>query len=225
VLADQAGDDLEVTVPMGAYRIAAAGLGVPAASAAGAGGLAGWHAGTRLRQIADEVYLGPGTVVRSTSPFTLRGRRPVGTAVVPAAVAVGGRGVVATRLAPTTRSIAVVVQAGEDIDHTLSGLALGLDGAERRGGPGRPAPPQIVVSGSRAHGVFAIEPHPGADAVVVTVASDERWQLAGVVGSAGEPTELAAELTERGLDGVLADETLSPLGLSQLRWRPPVEVG
>jgi large repetitive protein len=225
VLADETGEELEVTVPRGAYRIAAAGLGVPASAAADPGGLAGWHAGTRLRQIADDVYLGPATVVRSTSPFTLRGRRPVGTAVVPAAVAVGGRGVVATRLAPTTQSIAVVVQATDDIDHTLTGLALGLDGAQRRGGTAGPEPPLIVVSGSRAHGVFAIEPEQAANAVVVTVASDERWQLAGIVGSAGDPAELAAELAERGLDGVLADETLSPLGLSQLRWRQPEEVG
>ena len=173
------------------------------------GGLAGWHAGTRLRQIADDVYLGPATVVYSTSPLTLRARRPVGAAVVPAAVAVSGYGVVATRL-PTSRSVVVVVQAADDLDHTLAGLALGLEGASRRAGPDGPEPPRIVVSGARAHGVFAIEPEEGADAVVVTVGSDERWQLAGVIGSAGDAAELAAEITERGLDGVLAADTLSP---------------
>jgi hypothetical protein len=219
VLADETGDELEVTVPRGAYRIAAAGLGMPVASAANPSGLAGWHSGTRLRQLADDVYLGPGTVVRATSALTLRARRPVGAAVVPATVAVNGRGIVSTRLAHTTRSVAVVLQATDDLDDTLSGLALGLDGAERRTGPEGPERPRIVLSGPRAHGVFAIEPEPDADAVVVTVASDERWQLSGIVGSAGEPAELAAELAELGLDGVLADETLSPLGTSELRWR------
>ena len=224
VLADATGDELRLSVPRGAHRIAAAGLGVPPASAEPSG-LAGWHAATRLRQIADDVCLGPATVVRSTSPLTLRARRPVGAAVVSAHVAVSGRGVVATRLARATRSVAVVVQATGDIDDTLAGLALGLDGAERRAGPDGLEPPRIVVSGSRAHGVFAIEPDADADAVVVTVASDERWELVGVVGSAGDAAELVAELTERGLDSVLADETLSPLGASRLRWRPPEEVG
>ena len=149
-------------MPRGAHRIAAAGLGVPPASAAPSG-LAGWHASTRLRQIADDVYLGPATVLRSTSPLTLRARRPVGTAVLPALVAVSGRGVVATRLPRTTRSVAVVVQATGDIDDTLAGLALGLEGAERRAVPEGPEPPRIVVSGTRAHGVFAIEPEADAE--------------------------------------------------------------
>ena len=118
-----------------------------------------------------------------------------------------------------------MVQSTGDIDDTLAGLALGLDGAERRAGPEGLEPPRIVVSGSRAHGVFAIEPEADADAVVVTVASDERWELVGVVGSAGDAVELVAELAERGLDGVLADETLSPLGASRLHWHPPEEVG
>ena len=219
VLAEETAAKLELPLPRGAYRLAAAGLGVPVSSEAGASGLAGWHAGTRLCQIADDVYLGPRTVVRSTSPLTLRGRRPVGAAVVPAPVAVGGRGVVSTRLPRGTRSVAIAIQTTEDIDDTLAGLVLGLEGAARRTAGGVPEPPRIVVSGSRAHGIFAIEPEPAAAALVITVASDERWQLAGVVGSAGEPSDLAADLTERGLGGLLADETLSPLGRSELRWR------
>jgi hypothetical protein len=82
----------------------------------------------------------------------------------------------------------------------------------------------LVVSGPRAHGVFAIEPELDADAVVVTVASDERWQLSGVVGSAGEPEELAAELADRGLEDLLCEATSSPLGRSELRWRQEDEV-
>jgi hypothetical protein len=127
--------------------------------------------------------------------------------------------VVSTRLPRGTRAVAIAIQTTEDLDDTLAGLVLGLEGAVRRTAGDVPEPPRIVVSGSRAHGIFALEPEPEAAAVVVTVASDERWELAGVVGSAGEPSDLAADLTERGLGGLLADETLSPLGRSELRWR------
>ena len=79
VLADATGDELRLSVPRGAHRIAAAGLGVPPASAKPSG-LAGWHAATRLRPDR-----------RRCLPWPRNGR-PLDVASHPAGAKAGGRG-------------------------------------------------------------------------------------------------------------------------------------
>jgi hypothetical protein len=113
----------------------------------------------------------------------------------------------------------VALEPAPDADVELEGLVLGLEGATRDG-----AEPQTVVAGPRTYRVFGLEPDPDAAAVVATVASDERWALAAVIGSAAAPVVLAGELLHRGLEQLLDAGARSPLGASELKWHANQEV-
>ena len=218
LLAEASGQAFELELPEGASRIAVAGEG----RAEGGGGhptAAGWHAATRLRQLSAIAFLSPGAVLTSPAPATLRDRQPVTAALVAAADAVAGRATVSTRLPAGARTLLVALEPAPDVDAELDGLVLGLEGAARDG-----AEPRTVVAGARTCRAFGLEPDPGAPAVIATVASDERWALAAVIGSSAAPDVLAGELLHRGLEALLDSDPHSPLGASEVEWHPNQEV-
>ena len=158
----------------------------------GAGGppkAAGWHAGTRLRQLSAIAFVAPGALVTSPAPATRRDRQPVTAALVAAADAVAGRATVSTRLPGHVRTLLVGLEPAPDVDDDLEGLVLGLEGAARD-----VVEPRTVVAGPRTYRVFGLKPDPEGPAVVATVASDERWTLAAVIGSTAAPDVLAGDL-------------------------------
>lgn len=224
VLADQSEYGYQLEVPTGTDRLVV--LGAGSAGLAGAG-MAGWHAGSLVAQVGPDTYLAHRSVITADASSTLRGRRRVDTALVPAAEAVAGFGTVVTRLPAGTRAVAVALEAEGALDSSLDGLVLGLAGAARAvDGEGRPLRPAVSVSGTRAIAVFDVVPDPKAVAVRVTVASDERWLLAGVVGATGEgaAASLAGRLAMGGMAGVAGTLVGDPLGSSLVRWSPPKTV-
>ena len=171
-LADQLGSVHTLELPLGTARwrpSASAHLSAPRATRPEPPG----GTGTALAQVGAAAYLGPGCVVTATSPATLRNRQPVTAAVVTGAAAVAGAAAVTTRLPVDTRTVIVALEATVDPDDALSGLILGIDGGEQTG-----ATPTIVVSGTRAHGLFDVRALRGSAAISVTVATDPRWRLA-----------------------------------------------
>ncbi|MCE3246191.1 MAG: putative transcriptional activator [Geminicoccaceae bacterium] len=218
LVAEASGEIFELELGEGASRIAVAGEG-RAEGASGAPTAAGWHAGTRLRRLSAIAFVASGAVVTAPAAATLRDRRPATVALVTAADAVAGRATVSTRLPPGVHALLVALEPAPDADVELEGLVLGLEGATRDG-----AEPQTVVAGPRTYRVFGLEPDPDAAAVVATVASDERWALAAVIGSAAAPVVLAGELLHRGLEQLLDAGARSPLGASELKWHANQEV-
>jgi large repetitive protein len=218
LVAEASGETFELELGEGASRIAVAGEG-RAEGASGAPTAAGWHAGTRLRRLSAIAFVAPGAVVTAPAAATLRDRRPATVALVTAADAVAGRATVSTRLPPGVHALLVALEPAPDADAELEGLVLGLEGAARDG-----AEPETVVAGPRTYRVFGLEPDPDAAAVVATVASDERWALAAVIGCTAAPDVLAGELLHRGLEQLLDEGARSPLGASELKWHANQEV-
>jgi hypothetical protein len=105
------------------------------------------------------------------------------------------------------------------------GVALGLEGATRPSENGRkPGPPISVVTGRRIYALFDVEPEEEAQAITVTVSSDERWELGGVLGTATTPEEAEELIAEQNLESMAARLTGSPLGASVVTWTPAPDV-
>ncbi len=213
-LADQLGKSQTLRLPRGTARLAAVGLGTPDRFGRDAAGAAGWHAQTVLLQVGAAGYLGPGCVVTATSPATLRSRQPVTAAVVTAAVAVAGASTVTTQLPIETRTVIIALETADDPDDALAGLVLGLDGGERTG-----AAPTVVVSGTRAHGLFDVHPLRGAAVMSVTVAADPRWRLSATIGTRTDAPSVAPQIVEFGLEEIIGTEQVSSTGSSTISYQ------
>ena len=213
-LADQLGSVHTLELPLGTARVAAVGLGTPFRPKGDPTGAAGWHPGTALAQVGAAAYLGPGCVVTATSPATLRNRQPVTAAVVTGAAAVAGAAAVTTRLPVDTRTVIVALEATVDPDDALSGLILGIDGGEQTG-----ATPTIVVSGTRAHGLFDVRALRGSAAISVTVATDPRWRLAATIGTRTDAQTTAPRIVAFGLEEIVGAEQVSSTGSSTVRYQ------
>lgn len=213
-LADTIGLRHTFALPRGTARLAIAGLGAADRFGQRPAGAAGWHAATTLLQIGEAAYLGPRCVITATSPATLRRRQPVTTSVVGAATAVAGASVVTTRLPVGTRTVIVALETDGDPDEALAALVLGIDGAERA-----PSPPTVVVSGTRAHGLFPVTPVGRAPAITVTVATDPRWRLAAVAATQTDAATLVPQIVERGLEEIIGTEQVSATGSSKVSYK------
>jgi hypothetical protein len=212
VLLDRTGGELSVTVPLGTHRLVVAGLGAPAGGDA-TSGLAGWHAASMVAQVTPDVYLAPASLIRAEASRTVRARRTVGAALVRAGEAVAGAGSVVTRLPGGLSAVLLALDTEGAVDAALDGLVLGLEGAERAGAP------LVVTAGDRVYAVFPLDPTVRrTDSITVTVGSDERWLLAGVVGSAGPARDLADRVVEGGLADRVAELVGGALGASVVRW-------
>jgi hypothetical protein len=217
VAEDETGEALEFQVPVGAWRIGLLGGGQSAGeSQLTATGLPGWDPGSMIAQIAADTYLAGGCVLRTSSPPTFRQRQMVTAAMVRAADAVYGQGLVSTILPPAS-SIAVALETAETIDDALAGLVLGLEGAHRLVEDGVESKPVLVVSGPRVYAAFDVVPE-ASGPMVVSIASDDRWALAGTLGADVSAVTLADRIASAGHDTLAASLISSPLGSSHVRW-------
>jgi hypothetical protein len=157
------------------------------------GGLAGWHARTRVAGLGSHAALGPGCVV------TVHGRPTVrGVAWTTAGELLAGAAVVHTRFSRPVGTVAVVLETGT-VDR-LDGLGLDLRGARRaRGEDGVELPPRVVLSGGQAVVVYAVVPDPRLTAVEVVVRAGGNWQVTGVLGGVVDPATLVRVVTTRGV--------------------------
>jgi hypothetical protein len=194
----------EVEVPVGTQHLAAVGTGAHPGLRRG---LAGWHAGSTAAQVAPGTALVPGGTVRATASAQLRGLRPAGSALITGAALAHGRGLTETDLPPDTRCVVIAVGARPGIDPAKGGLLLGLDRAESVLGPdGNPLPPILVMQGTRAYLLFAVEPS-GSGPVV-----------AGVLGAAREFGVVARTLLELGVEGLIGNIAEANSASSMLTW-------
>jgi large repetitive protein len=196
-----------VTLPLRIARVALIGGGAPADAAAG------WSSGSLLLQIGGRALVGPGCTIESSAVSTRRRQIPVSTAFVRAEAAVGGFSVVTTRLPASTRSLAIQL-VSDDAARDAS-LELGITGAHAVGEPIE------IVDGEATTTVHALEPDADAEQVVVTVASGQDLNLAGVLGSVLDARELAELLTERQIDGLLGTLVPTPEAGARVRWAEP----
>lgn len=216
VLADREGPSLEVVVPPGTFRVLLAGRGTAAGE--GATGTAGWHVDGQVVQLMSDVYVGAGTVARSTSLETKRDRRVVTTSIVTGASVVAGAGVIETTLPSQTTALVVGLEL-VGTEGPLRDVALTLSGASRPSAGEGPVEPAIVRTGNRAHVIFPIRADDGADVVAATVAVGPSWTLVGVAGSPAPVSEVARVLAERGIDDVVPPFVSGSGGVSRVTWR------
>ncbi len=224
VLADSTVVDGAVPVPQHTGRVALWCVGGDGARPAG---LAGWYGDARLPHVGSGVALAADAVV-SGAAAPRRGSRQVAVGHVPGAAAVSGRGVVTTRLPADTRTVVVTVQPGPGAD--LSGLVLGIAGAQRAvSADGAEVAPTLVASGARSHLVYQLTPEPGAASVDVSVGSDLRWRLLGVVGGPDGGADGAATVAQRlaadGAEALVAPLLRAPAGAATVTWSAPAKEG
>jgi large repetitive protein len=217
VLLDAAGLQLTVTIPQHAARVALWCVGGDGTRPAG---LAGWADLSRLPQVGSRTLLAADAVVNGAASAR-RGPAAVSAATVPAAAAVQDSGFVTTLLPADTRTVVVSVDpAGDDRD--LTGLTLGLDGAARAAGAdGTPTPPTVVTAGARMHLLYPVVPSAGVE---VTVGTDARWRLAGVLGGPADVATSAAQLAAQGAAAAVAPLVRAPAGSARVMWSIPSEV-
>ncbi len=176
--------------------------------------MAGWHVGMRLARVSATTLLCPQGIVRSEAAVSRRHGRESSTGLVPAADVVPARGTVETTLPTTTRTI-VVGLSPTTADADVNGFAMTLDGAVRDD-----VDPTVVNVGDRVYGLFAITADSEADAVVADVRTDERWGLAGVLGSVEDPGATADWILAGGLTRLRGLVT-APGGRAVARWNEP----
>ncbi len=207
-------------VPRRTARIALVGAGVDAGAVAG---LPGWHAAARVAEVVPGTAVTPGAVVRGPAGAR-RGGRPPEAALPSAAQIVHGVGLVETTLPATTRTLVVALDRGIGGDDELDGLVVGLDGLRRRTGPDGELAPRVVASGARTVLLYPVEPVDGGEGragtatATASVASDERWELAGVLGATLPADRLARDVLAGGIESLLAPFTPSPLGSATVTW-------
>lgn len=217
-------------------RIVVVGLGrADDARPVSGSGLVGWHAGMQLPYVGWSTAVGPGCTVRTRGEGISRHPERSGAGWVSGAELARGVSTVATRFADPVTTVVIVLDDPSAFGADAAGreLLLGLAGAVRVvDGSGGPKPPVVLVAENRsvlAYDVVApAEPQgPGPEnAVTVTVASEDGWSVAGVLGAAGLDAEAAiALITARGLDAAIAPLAAGSTGTTTLRWlgprRPP----
>jgi hypothetical protein len=197
-------------MPPKTARIAVIGGGAPGETAAG------WHGDSVMVQLGGRSLAGPHCTVTSSTLSTRRGTVAVSTGLVTAASAVGGRSLVTTRLPATIASLAVKLEAGAGAGGEDALLELGLSHARTAGAPLR------ITEQAATTSIYSLIRDPDAPAVEVTVASGRDVELCGVLGSPLAAAELAAQLRERGFQGVLGPLTGAAPGTAHVTWRGAV---
>ena len=215
---DPAANPAAVALAPGTERLAVAVAGEDRADAPG---LLGWHAGTELAYLGWGTALAAGATVRAegTGVRSNRHRRTAGW--VRGAELVAGTAIVATRFGVPVRVVVVALDDPVDTD-AGRGLSLGLDGATvRTGSDGSPATPRSVVRANRTLLIYDVVPDEGTAAVTVSVASQDGWHLAGVLGSLRSAADAADLLSERGLDAAVRAPLPGTGGARGLAWSDP----
>lgn len=223
VLLDMTGLKLDAPIPQHTARVAFWCVGGDATRPAG---LAGWTDVSRLPQVGTRTLLGADAVINGAASAR-RGPAAVSAASVPAAGAVAGPAFTTTQLPADTAVVVVCLEPTGD-DRDLTGLTLGLDGASRAtGADGAAVPPTLVTAGARMHLLYTItaadaaSPLPGVE---VTVGTDARWGLVGVLGGPADVATTAIQLGAHGAAAVAAPLIRAPTGSAQVAWSVPPEV-
>ena len=209
VLRDVLIADGSATVPPGTALV-----GVQAgASPALREGLAGWHAGARVAVLGASAALGAGCVITVDS---VRHARPGWSA---AAEVVAGAGTVGTAFSEFVRTVVVVLADADP--QRLDAPALELLGARRATLPdGRERPPVVVLRGSEAALIYAVQPD-RKQPVAVRVRTGGDWRLAGVLGSQDAPDVVGRLLAERGPLAVIQRVLAVEAGSASVTWQEP----
>ena len=228
VLGDSAVDAAggQVTVPLRTERLVVAATGAPQApdvlgtagqapASIGPPGLLGWHGGQALPYVGWATMLAAGAVVTVQGDVARRRGRAVAAGFVLASSVVTGDRLVRTRFAVPVATVVVVMDAADTVGAAPEGLVTGIDGATRLDDA-----PILVVAGGRSHLVYAVA---AQGPVTVTVGTDPRWELAGVLASSQQAAEVAALLARIGLDDAVAAPVVAGAdGTLQVVWVPPV---
>jgi hypothetical protein len=193
---------------------------VLAGGVAGGTRAVGWHAGSRLAQVATRTLVGAGCTISTSSVVTRRGGTRVATGWVVAADAVRGFSIVTTRLPANLSAVAIVLEPSARIDDERGNLLeLGLTGARRAtNASGQLEPPLVVAAGGRRISVYRIEPDAKAAAIEVTVASGEHVSLGGVIGSRQDADALADAIGRRDLSSIVGALVDPVRGKVRVRW-------
>lgn len=229
-LADTTAREARVEVPARTARIAVLGVGVTVgelgaptdAKDESASGLPGWHASARVAEVVPGTALTPGGLVRGPGAAR-RGGAFVPAAMPTAAEVVRGVGLVETTLPARVRTVVVALERGSGGDDAVEGLVIGMRGLRRRTGADGELPPRVVASGPRTVLLYPVEPEAARDAATratVSVASDERWEVAGVLGSTQASERIAADIAASGVETLLAPLVASSLGAATVTWIP-----
>ena len=167
-----------------------------------------------------------GAVIRAEGASVRSTRQRFRAGWMHAADLVQGTNIVATRFAQPVATIAIFLDdpAGSGAPR---GLSLALDGADRAvDSDGQPVPPMVVVTGNRSVLIYSIIPaHTPTGAlagpITVSVASQDGWQVAGVMAGNEPASSMADRVTRNGRDA-LVQPLVSAHGASvQLQWAPP----
>lgn len=206
-----------LALPRGTERLAVAIAGDTRAEAPG---LFGWHTGSALAYVGWSTALAAGATVRAEGGTVrpTRHRRTAGW--VRAAELVTGTAVVVTRFVSPVTVVVVAIDDPVGTD-AARGISLGLSGALRPlGADGAPSPPLSALRGNRTFLAYEVEPDP-EEPVVVSVASEDGWHLAGVLGGAGSAASVADLLASRGIDAAVRPVLPGVGGSRSLSWQQP----
>jgi hypothetical protein len=209
--------DPDFTPPLGTERLAVA---VAGDTFQDAPGLAGWHTGTALAYLGWSSALAAGSVVRAEGARvqSTRHRRTAGW--IQGSELVDGTTIVTTRFVMPVATVVVVIDdpSGAEAGRNLS---LGLEGANRPvAADGQPLPPRAVVRGNRTFLIYAVR-QLDKSPVIVSVASEAGWHLAGVLAANVGAAEVADLLATRGLDTVVRPVLPGTTGSRTLSWIEP----
>jgi hypothetical protein len=199
-----------VRVPAGTALLAVQAEG----STSGGDGLAGWHARSRLCSLGSHAALGPGCVV------TVEGTPSrSGTVWTTSTDLLANASAVCTRFSTPVWILAVTVAGGDD--DRLLGLDLELTGA-RRGtdAAGAEREPVVLLAGTEATLLYAIEPEQG-EAVSVRVLAGGDWRVTAVLGGAADVDEVRRAVTRNGLEAVAGRVVAAEGHGCRLRWQNP----
>ncbi len=219
-------------VARGTERVAVIGLGEPdAARPLSRAGLRGWHAGMQLPYVGWSTAIGSGCTVRSRGEGIRRHRQRSVAGWVSGAELARGVSTVATTFAAPVTTVVVVLDDPNAFGDVRDGrdLVLALGGASRATDAAGDLIPPVVLTGEQRNVVaYDVVPQRGDDreALVVTVASEEGWSLAGVLGADGLSAEaVIAVITTRGLDAATHPVAEGGRGITRLEWLGPTEPG
>jgi hypothetical protein len=225
VLLDAPGSPQGVEAPVGAERIAVLALGDAAATA---DGLFGWHSGQQVAYLGWSSAAGPGVVMRSEGASIRNTRQRFRAGWIAAADLVTGATLIVTRFAGPVHTIAILIDDPIGSD-AARGLSLGLEGADRAtDAAGAPLAPTVAVAGNRSVLIYPIVPPPPAITtnlqpprpVIVSIASQNNWHIAGVMGGNESVESVAARVAQKGPDGLLQPIVPASGGSVTFQWLP-----
>jgi hypothetical protein len=202
----------ETSIPAGASLVV-----VQADGSVDVEGLAGWHHRSRVSALGSHAAIGAGCVIVVESQTSGPG---IGWSTAHDVVL--GAGAVLTRFSRPVRTIAIVVE--QTTPERIEGLALELAGADRvTGTDGAPLAPTVVLAGTQAVLIYAVEPD-GEDGVAVRVRAGGDWHVAGVLGGSESVDTVAHVIAERGVLAA-AGRVLATTGDGcQISWQQPIPV-